>query len=300
MRALFECVYAPSHLAPTPMSFPDLPYDVIEHILTQTAASSPSAALTLCLVASWVRNIAIPQLLQTVVLDSYSKHIAFLQNRRLANPQASYGSAEAVTIPLGHHVRNLLVDSNGADMHPMYMLCPYLETLAIPAARLIAFSTSTPHLFSRLRTLIVLTSGPSSVSEALWANLTRVQPYACLTHLHFLDLPTNPLPFEGMPRLSHLALPLTTSDNTTPAEFDGFLQRCAGLKMLVLTMPSQPDAVSVSMFRTHDARMYLCFRPAHSAAGWRSEVDGGMSIWDRAVQVRSSFPDSLPRGPVHI
>ncbi|KAJ6535914.1 hypothetical protein DFH09DRAFT_97688 [Mycena vulgaris] len=272
------------------MSFPELPYDVVESILIHTAASSPSAALNLCQVASWVRNIAVAQLFQTVVLNSFPKHISFLENRRLALPQPSYGTADPAAIPLGHHVRHLFVDSNGADMHSMYDLCPFLESLAIPASRLIGFSTSAPRVFPRLRSLTILTHGPSSITDALWANPARVLPYATLTHLQFLALPTNPLPFEMMPRLTHLAQPLAGS-SVAPPELDGLVQRCPGLRMLVLTHNMQPAPTAAcralaAAFRAHEERMYVCPRSLSSPAEWRREVDGGSSIWERAARFR--------------
>ncbi|KAJ6617565.1 hypothetical protein B0H10DRAFT_1308036 [Mycena sp. CBHHK59/15] len=137
------------------MSFPELPYDVVESILIHTA-SSPAAAIALVQIASWVRNIVVPQLYHTVVLDSYQKHIKFLE--QLATPQAPYGTADPSTIPVGHHVRNLYVDSGGADMYAMYELCPALESLALPASRLIGFSTA-PRVFPRLRNLTITRTG---------------------------------------------------------------------------------------------------------------------------------------------
>ncbi|KAJ7139046.1 hypothetical protein C8R44DRAFT_300162 [Mycena epipterygia] len=121
--------------SPLSVSFPELPYDIVESILIHAASSCPSTALTLCQVTSWVRNIAVPQLFHTVVLDSYGRHLSFLENRRLASPQAPYGTAKPAAIPLGHHVRNVFGDSHGADMHSMYEFCPFLESLAIPASR---------------------------------------------------------------------------------------------------------------------------------------------------------------------
>ncbi|KAJ7489577.1 hypothetical protein FB451DRAFT_1553362 [Mycena latifolia] len=278
------------------MSFPELPYDIIESILIHTAASSPSAALTLCQVACWVRNIAIPHLFHTVVLDSFPKHMSFLENRRLALPQPSYGTAEPASIPVGRHVRHVFVDSNGADMYGMYDLCPLLESLVLPASRLIGFSTSAPRVFPRLRSLTVLTHGPSSVTAALWANPARVLPYAPLTHLHFCALPANPLPLEGMPRLTHLAQPLA-GPAAQPGAYDELVQRCAGLRMLVLTasLPvPDPDAACrllAALFRAHDERMYVCPRTASAPAEWRREVDhAGASIWDRAARFRLGVP----------
>ncbi|KAJ7083657.1 hypothetical protein B0H15DRAFT_417778 [Mycena belliarum] len=272
------------------MSFPELPYDVVESILIH-AASRASTALTLCLVASWVRNIAVPHLFHTVVLDSYEKHLSFLENLRLARPQPSYGTAAPATIPLGQHLRHLYVDSSGADMHAMYAQCPRLESLALPASRLIAFATSAPRVFPRLRSLTVLTHGPSSVAPALYANPERVRPFAGISHLQFRALPTNPLPFEGMPLLTHLAQPLA-APGVLPHEFDDLLARCAALEMLVLTASVQPEPDTACrllavVFRAHEKRMYVVPRTASSPAEWRREVDhGGTSVWERAARFR--------------
>lgn len=269
------------------MSFPELPYDIVESILTHTASSYPSAALTLCLVSSWVRNIAIPQLFHTVVLDSYPKHRSFLANQRLAAPQPAYGTAAPALVPLGHHVRHVYVDSDGADMHAMYDQCPRLETLALPAARLIGFSTSAPKVFPRLRSLSVITTGPSRVTDALWSSPARVRPYESLTHLRFHGLPINPLPLEGMPRLTHLALP--AAPDAAPEKFDALVQRCAALLMLVLVLTDDLTVDMASAFCAHDERMYPCPPSGNSAAKWRREVDGGISIWERAAQFRASL-----------
>ncbi|KAJ7653283.1 hypothetical protein DFH06DRAFT_530660 [Mycena polygramma] len=285
-------------------SFPPLPYDVVECILVHTAVLAPSAAANLCLVASWVRNIAIPQLFHTVVLDSYSKHIAFIEGHRLATPQPVHGSAAPATLVLGQYVRHLFVDSNGADMHAMYGLCPRLHSLAIPASRLIAFSTSSPRVFPRLRRLTVLTSGPSSVAPALWTNDACVRPYTSLTHLQFRVLPTNPLPLDAMPLLSHLAQPLPQLAEES-GEYDDLVQRCPALCMLVLTHAS-PDAETERLrsiaraFRAHNPRVYICpalpvVAPewphqvdANASDDWRREVDAGDDVWARASRFRAT------------
>ncbi|KAJ7715720.1 hypothetical protein DFH07DRAFT_862667 [Mycena maculata] len=264
------------------MSFPELPYDIVECILIHAASSGSSATLTLCQVAAWVRTIAVRELFHTVVLDSYPKHIAFLG--RLAGP----GTATPPAIPLGHHVRHVLVHSNGADMYAMYQLCPFLETLAIPASRLVGFSTSAPRVFPKLRSLTVLTAGPSSITDALWTNPARVLPYTTLTHLRFCALPVNPLPLERMPQLTHLALPLAGLD-TPPEEHDALVQRCPALLMLVLTTePGVPCAALASVFSVHNTRMYVCPYPEDPVAEWRREIDSGPDIWERAAQFRNS------------
>ncbi|KAJ6475750.1 hypothetical protein C8R47DRAFT_667798 [Mycena vitilis] len=285
-------------------SLPPLPYDVVECILVHTAVLAPSAAANLCLVASWVRNIAIPQLFHTVVLDSYHKHIAFLEGHRLATPQPVHGSAAPATLVLGQYVRHLFVDSNGADMHAMYSLCPRLHSLAIPASRLIAFSTSSPRVFAQLRRLTVLTSGPSSVAPTLWTNEACVRPYTSLTHLHFRVLPTNRLPFDAMPLLSYLAQPLPQLAEDY-GEYDDLVQRCPALSMLVLThLAPGTEAESLHSiartFRAHNPRMYICpalpvIAPewphqvdASASAEWRREVDAGDDVWARAAHFRAT------------
>ncbi|KAJ6551640.1 hypothetical protein B0H19DRAFT_175252 [Mycena capillaripes] len=289
-------------------AFPPLPYDVVECILVHTSASSPTAAAKLCLVASWVRNIAIPQLFHTVVLDSYSKHVAFLENSKLTGPQPVHGSADAAMIALGQHVRHLFVDSNGADMYSMYNLCPNLHSLAIPASRLIAFSTSAPRLFPRLRRLTVLTSGPSGVGPALWTNATRVLPYTTLTHLHFRVFPPNPLPLDAMPLLSHLAQPLLSLADDHEG-YDHLVQRCPELHMLVLTHAppvSGEESEHIELrhvaraFRAHNPRMYICpVSPlatpewprqvdVNASTEWRREVDAGDGVWARAILFRTT------------
>ncbi|KAJ7621088.1 hypothetical protein FB45DRAFT_928305 [Roridomyces roridus] len=221
---------------------PLLPYDILETIFAFAAGP------IVCLVASWVRTIALREMLHTVVLDSYEQHTRFLEKHRLGGPPACYGSSPPATVPLGHHVRRLLVDSSGGDMFELYTHCPRLDSLAIPASRLIAFSTS-PALFPRLRRLDILTAGPSSLSSAAG--------------------------------LSHLALPASPACH--PQDFDALVQRCPVLVMLVLTCS---EGISLSDFRAHDRRMYICLRATvdNTHTDWLHDVEGpGLTVWEEAA-----------------
>ncbi|KAJ7471293.1 hypothetical protein B0H11DRAFT_2283320 [Mycena galericulata] len=288
------------------MSFPELPFDIVECILIHSASSSPSAALTICLVSSWARNIAIPQLHHTVVLASHGQHLAFLANNRLASPQPVHGPAASATIPLGHHVRHILLDSKGADMHALYALCPNLVSLAIPVSRLIGFSTERQS-FPSLTRLDILSPALTSVSPTSFAaNPVRARPWAPLTHLRLrlhapspsqLPFPNTNLlqilPLEHMPALTHLAHPLPVPTPWQPADAAAPLNRCPSLRMLVIVVPHATLASHLAPpFRAHDPRLYIYLDDAglDRTTQWRHEVDGAMStIWERASQFRASL-----------
>ncbi|THH03263.1 hypothetical protein EW146_g10479 [Bondarzewia mesenterica] len=49
---------------------PSLPAELVHHILRLSAAGSTSSCLTLCIVSSWVQDLAMPYLFSQVILTT--------------------------------------------------------------------------------------------------------------------------------------------------------------------------------------------------------------------------------------
>ncbi|KAJ6551643.1 hypothetical protein B0H19DRAFT_175321 [Mycena capillaripes] len=302
-------------------AFPPLPYDVVECILVHTSAVSPNAAATLCLVASWVRNSAIPQLFHAVMLGPYSDPTGKPEKSIPASPQAAYGSADAATIALGQHVRHLFVESYRADIYSVFPLCPHLHSLAISISRLLELYLFEPRLFPRLRRLTLFTNGllaNSNINLTIsnWTNVARILP--TLTHVHFHLLPPNGLPFDALPLLSHIAQPFPElgahrfgpDDAAAMRDAAAIVQRCPALLMLVLTFGKDYDDNFTLSHRSgaklyaHNSHIYVCPAPRaqferrlwprlHFAdtgvrTEWRHDVDSGHDVWARAARFRET------------
>jgi hypothetical protein len=279
-----------------------LPYDVLECIFLHTAASSREATTTLCLVASRARNIAIPHVFNTVMVDSWTQMNSLLKNRRLANPPAVYGSAtaHAVTVPLAHHVRHLYINCLGVDVLSVLQLCPQLQSVALLATHLGVFDNLP--LFPCLRRLTVLTSGfGRSLDPMEWHNFGRAVPSPTSTSAPSHHRSTPCPSVSALCRCS----PTSRSKRTT------IVRRCPNLRMLVITLVSDSKTAlfraTAIAFCAHDARMYACpvapmalagrgpfLAPLEFGQEWRHDVDTGEDVWARAAHFRTLLNKKQP------
>jgi hypothetical protein len=69
----------PASVLSRPSPFIHLPTELVHYVLQLAAASSRSCSLNVCLVASWARQIALPYLFHTILIDGAMTYDKFEQ-----------------------------------------------------------------------------------------------------------------------------------------------------------------------------------------------------------------------------
>ncbi|EMD40938.1 hypothetical protein CERSUDRAFT_71182 [Gelatoporia subvermispora B] len=240
--------------------FPGIPVEIIMHILEEAACLDRQTALTISLVSSWARKLALPYLFSTLV---------YRNTPSISGTQVSKSSAHSrqahpgVPDHVRRFVRNLWSESVGiytpSSEIDFFQSCPNVENLALPSPSLRALhmaiqaqaqkpeiQSGESHLIfpSRLRSITIITHtfrydwhflvgqrlpGPNGGSV-----LDQI------THLRILDMQISTYsPHAHLPKLTHIALPFLDLGNA-PNQMtlrlpEGLLQH-PSLQMIVLTV----------------------------------------------------------------
>lgn len=274
--------------------FPYLPSELVRHILSVAAADSRHASRNICLVASWARDIAIPYLFHTVVLDDKESYTQF---RKYLHCPESYTPSNS-HLPPAMLVRNIWVEGIRYDprcMLPIYEDCCNLTHLALSV-----------DLFNWL--LHLSTSGLSEISDRASSRSPDLQVtflssmlgviddhspiYKRVTHICLTSASVVERQINSFTRLTHISMPCRRTSRRNEA----YLRRFLGLKTLkMLVVVVLDDIVEaedredlkewVRGVRQMDSRVYMVER--HSSRireDWEKEMRGGDSIWDMAVR----------------
>lgn len=282
-----------------------LPLELIQQILTVAASSSRRSALDLCLVSSWVRDIAIRCLLHTVVIRNHHDHELFGQFV-LRAPTELFISG----LPPAHYVETLWVAAVAPHIIHTYNACPNIRHLALvdgalqwllnaslsssafPLSQEASGRTLELHL-----TLFIVSSDWRTRHSTIWHkaktshllnNITRVRfpDYGIHNGFTVRDL-------EPFPNLTHLAISIfgweIFEDRVR------LVLNSQTLKMFVMVMTAsrlEEEHMSnvvtyVSLVRASDTRLYLAeslFRGIDIQPEWENDMRSGQSIWDRAAE----------------
>ncbi|KII83396.1 hypothetical protein PLICRDRAFT_180475 [Plicaturopsis crispa FD-325 SS-3] len=155
------------HVLCVPSAFAAFPPEIILYIFHLAAASSTQACLSLCLVASWTRALALPHLLRTVTLDTPQRlllfaHLISPSPSPSSSPFPSSSPSSTYTAPVrppypkfrhAHLVRAIHIHQSASPRRPALLAslltaCPHLTHLALPAhllATLIGHTSRATH-----------------------------------------------------------------------------------------------------------------------------------------------------------
>ena len=275
--------------------FAGLPPEFVHHILNLAAAASRYSVLALCLVASWVRRIALPHLFHTSVIKDLKSYKQFEDIMRLPS-DFDFCAASAV--------HNFWMDPRHFEIGDLMSVCTNYNNPTHIAACLCELSwmgfvrwhwITFAHGSGRDLKLTVLAPMPSSSGPATVLFFRRVT-HICLD----IDAYARPCNLERFSRLSHLAVPYVGDGD--PSYPTGGLQpflKLQSSKMLVVVV-IKADLVDaarenwanwVKEMRKMDSRVYFAEHDAkYTIRGeWQKEMRGGVSIWDRAIQFTAEW-----------
>lgn len=296
--------------------FARFPLELVCHIFCQAAAVSRHSCLSLCLVSSWARHVALPHLLHTVVIKS---HLSNSQFRRCLQGPAYMPSGPAFrAAPL---VRNIWMEAVSDGVLSVFNTCDNIEHLAVTdGAFLWLMHASSPFAMnSRFSKKI----SQSACTRDRDLHLTAINPgrnwphtnyshndatktsplFSKITHIHFVNLSSSQNHWDMSPftRLSHLAIPLCDwllNDSRLQ-----HLLQLQSLSMLVavITEDLNNGSVakrSVATIRKVDSRLHLVESHCHSPdiqSEWEVEMRGGESVWERAIRYTNAWDEqNLP------
>ncbi|KIM77977.1 hypothetical protein PILCRDRAFT_607199 [Piloderma croceum F 1598] len=276
--------------------FPPLPLELVRHILGFAAAASRHASRNICLVAPWARDIALPYLFHTVVLNDKESYIKF--RKYLHSPESYIPSNFDFKFSPTVLVRNLWVEGIRYDprcIFPIYQSCDNLTHLALSV-----------DLFNWL--LNLSTPGLSEISDRASSRSPDLQVtflssmlgvidtpspiYKRVTHICLTSASVVERHISSFTRLSHISMPCRGMSHRNQAH----LRRFLGLKTLkmvvvvvledVVRTEDREDLKGwVRGVRQTDSRVYMVER--HSSRireDWENEMRGGDSMWDMAVR----------------
>lgn len=291
-----------------------LPVELIYYIVELAVLSNRRTGLSLCLVSSWVREVTLPLMYNTIVLQG-NMVSPFNIPRFIKN------APRQLTSPM-RHIQRLWIDV-GAEKAPRTLdTCPHLEQLAMHLEMHEAITQTRfwaqcidGHAVTPCRSFTVL--GQSHPSR--WVPFTQSASGLAflrgLTHLRLLNMClSHYIPLEYTPNLTHLCLPYfdLRAATTEGTEFSGleYILSMPHLQMVVLTLNPRYwrfDEMSLKAWAIHamakDERLYVVASTRLDATrdwedprrDWENEALGGISIWDKAVQVRNKFIARLSR-----
>ncbi|THH17581.1 hypothetical protein EW146_g3250 [Bondarzewia mesenterica] len=275
----------------TPMN-PPLPAELVHHILRFSAASSTSSCLTLCLVSSWVHDLAIPYLFSQVILTIPARAHAF-RTRVIRSTNPTHDAANPLAL-----IHNLWVSSNASVNFGVDILCkcPNLRHAAIDIQ---SFST-----------LLSVELPPQESDECdsnetdlhltLFGSVRQNTQYPSrsaftapilerITHLHLLT-GSLPGPSIYLPRLTHLAM--CFKHNHSFMNFVNTTLTSQSLQVLVLIVdtilaPFVRRAIvqRIGACRQKDERVWFVeIDMCQFDQDWVEEANGGETIWEKAVR----------------
>ncbi|KAL0948870.1 hypothetical protein HGRIS_008989 [Hohenbuehelia grisea] len=288
----------------------DLPTELVIYILETTAQISVQFCLTLSLVSSWTRRLALPHLFTTVVLKDNTSFFKFLEPLDKQPPKHPWPDCR----PL-HHVQNLWLEVAQPSLRTVFSGCCNLQKLALDheAFTWLVFLSSTL-AEDRCRQAFLPFANPtrSTGLDVLmilhdrrnWTNLLKhYQDSYFVPRITRLRLPylksydRQCLPAKSFPRLSHLAIPFYDLQLHDLALLEPVLA-LEGLEVLVVVIMT--DRTSSAAYKsvlawfsnTHSMTSKVFLAEATSddvETSWKLEGKGGDSIWDCATVFTQSL-----------
>ncbi|KII86648.1 hypothetical protein PLICRDRAFT_43288 [Plicaturopsis crispa FD-325 SS-3] len=294
-----------------------LPNELIVSIFTWAASSSTETCLALTLVASWVRDLALPYLLDTVVFRHIVQLMHFKQfvqrHSRYASLVRNICTRTAVIHPQNstvlYDVIRACANVNSIVMHPVdfayFAICWQLYP-AFPLPRELHFTLAGPDYVQEVGPYPGATiSGNEFFTlalESLGSRLTMNPPgptslFSTVTRLdmtgpfNFKPRPFTRNLFRSFSQLTHLKIPFECG--TPAAELSRICAiRCLAHKPLVLLVlainneQSYEDAAFAEWFwqvRERDGRLCVT-RTQYTVQDWDGAFERGMNIWDEAIR----------------
>jgi len=290
--------------------FACLPAELIHYILGIAASSSKHSCLDICLVSSWARHIALPNLFHTVVIHNHSQF-----DKYLAGPSHIPLYSDIRVAPLICNVWMEGMQAVDRDIVTVFEACDKITHLAldtynfknlvlssIPVTTVGNRKRLSRHALTRPHDLHLTVLDSSRFSWILRPHFVDKSPiFDKITHIRVaaIDSYHTRESLDHFSRLSHFAVAYYDADHHKPRHLQTFLD-LRSLTMLVVAIVK--DAVGegrlkkleqwVQTVRKTDARVYLVETPSHRFVfqdEWESEMRGGGSIWDRAVQYTTEW-----------
>ncbi|KAJ3561257.1 hypothetical protein NP233_g10304 [Leucocoprinus birnbaumii] len=188
------------------MAEQDLPTEVVEHVFHCGCSTFSELCLTLCLVSSWTRRLALPHLYSIVKLETQASLVAF--HRAIAQGMTSVHSESDTRFPPPRlHVRSLWIVPISNVVVDIFNACKNLERLSVHEENLMWLIR--PPLGPNASALPAVTpSLPSSNKKLrLWIVKGR-------THRFYpLDSISMTLPSPFLDKITHLVLDGSTGYN---------------------------------------------------------------------------------------
>jgi hypothetical protein len=308
------CKAGQSAISRPPSACNSLPVELVQRIFHLAAASSRHSCLSICLVASWGRHIALPYLFHTIVIEDIFSFSKFEKN--IANPAhlpASFSCLPASVVNgvwmendgRGHYDQILTVMEACDNITHFAMQTGFFHSLVC---------SSSPRVDSHIGEKIIsrralarnqdlrLTILGAEHSSSSWVlrkyhedDLMNKSPiFNMVTHLRLtaISLYKPNIRLDHFSHLSHFAVPYY-DDSYHDARHLQPLLELESLKMLVISVPNEVNGGVqwkgldkwVRKVREMDDRVYLVGRSSIFLRDeWESEMRGGESIWERAVQ----------------
>jgi hypothetical protein len=303
-----------SAISRPPSSFNSLPAELVQRIFHLAAASSRQSCLSICLVASWARHIALRYLFRTIVIKDIFSFSRFEKN--IANSPYSPTTASVVNgvwmenDGRGHYDQILTVMEACDNITHLAMQTGFFHSLVCSSSPRVDSHIGEKRIPRRalarnqdLR-LTILGADHSSSSWALRQYheddlMSRSPIFNMVTHIRLtaICLYKPNIRLDHFSRLSHFAVPYYDDSYHDARHLQPLLQ-LESLKMLVISVPNKVNGEVqwkgldkwVRKIREMDDRVYLVGRPSTFLRDeWESEMRGGECIWERAVQFTNEW-----------
>ena len=311
-----------SAISRLPSPSDSLPVELVQYIFHLAAASSRHSCLSICLVASWARHIALPYLFRTIVIKNSFAFSKFEKN--IANPPylpATFSCPPTSVVSgvwmeyddRGRYDQILTVMEACDNITHLAMQTGFFHCLVRSSSPRVDLHIGEKRLARRalarnrdLR-LTILGAEYSSFSSFSWAlrkyleddPMNRSPIFNMVTHIRLtaISLYTPNSRLDHFRRLSHFAVPYY-DDSYHDARLLQPLLQLESLKMLVISVPNEVNGEVqwkgldkwVRRTREIDARVYLVGRLSISLRDeWEGEMRGGDCIWERAVQFTNEW-----------
>ncbi|KIM77997.1 hypothetical protein PILCRDRAFT_11653 [Piloderma croceum F 1598] len=303
-----------------PSLFNHLPTELVYHVFHLASASSRTSCLAICLVASWARRIALPNLFHTVVIKDDTAYSEF--ENYLSNP--SYVLPNSSVIPTSL-VNGVWME--GAEpwqcnrMSSVFEACENITHLALQKEffyQLVRSSSPlvglrhgekriSPRALARNQDLHITVMDARSIDWVLTEHYQvevgyRSPIFDKVTHLRLavIDSYKMLIGLACFSRLSHISVPYYL-DGFHKARHLQHILELKSLKMLVIAVATDIIREAswkrlekwVRKTRETDGRVYLV-KPSsvYIRDEWEAETRGGESIWDRAVRYTDEWDRS--------
>ncbi|KAF5363954.1 hypothetical protein D9756_001044 [Leucocoprinus leucothites] len=201
----------------------ELPLELIEHVFHRGCMASTQFCLTLCLVSSWARCIALPHLYSAVKLQTQSSLIAFHQTIVKGK-----GRISPTILPLHLHVRSLWIKPISNVVVDIFNACENLEYISLHEENLVWLIR--PPLGPSVTALPAM-ADPTSLNRDLHLWVVRGR-----THRFYpLDSISTSLSSPFLNKITHLVLDGSTGYNTLKN-----IKLCNRLTHLAVTYDGSP------------------------------------------------------------